>query len=108
MYNSIKSSFDTSLGFPGLQGSSIDLSASISKSSSLHTVSFTVWVIPTAFDNSDIFHTNVFITSSLLKFTASGLPIYTKISLNLSHDTSPLNLITAGSNNAFAIPCGVS
>ena len=49
----MKSSFDTSLGFPGLQGSSIAFSASISKSSSLHPVSFTVWVIPTAFDNSD-------------------------------------------------------
>jgi len=34
LYNSIKSSFVTSLGFPGLQGSSIALSAKLPKSSS--------------------------------------------------------------------------
>ena len=39
---------------------------------------------------------------------ASGLPISTNISLNLSQHISPLNLITVGSIIAFAIPCGVS
>ena len=57
-YKRMKSSFVTSLGFPGLHGSSIALSASIPKSSSLTPTSFNVCVIPTDLDNSDIFHTH--------------------------------------------------
>ena len=41
-YKSIKSCFVTSLGFPGLQGSSIALSASIAKSFFFAPTSFTV------------------------------------------------------------------
>ena len=50
----MKSSLVTSLGFPGLQGSSIALSASIGISSAFPPTSPTVWVIPTFSDKSFI------------------------------------------------------
>ena len=53
----MKSSIDTSLGFPGLQGSSIAFLANISKSSSFPPTSETVCVTPTAADNSLILFT---------------------------------------------------
>ena len=80
--NSIKSSFVTSLGLPGLQGSCIALSANIGKSSSFAPVSFTVCVIPTCSDKSLIFSINVLITYSFVKLSVC-IPNPFKISLNL-------------------------